>query len=59
MIDEELWFKEGLILVIIIPLIRVWWARQFVCWGVDLSGDMFDDEVVFLKVSMPLCCSSV
>ena len=59
LIDKEVWFEEGLIFVIVGSLIRIRWTRQFVRWGVDLSGNMLDDEVIFLEVGVPSCCSSV
>ncbi len=58
-IDKEFRFKEGLIFIVIISLVRIWWVRQFVCWGVNLSWDVFYDEIIFLKVGMPSCRSSV
>src|SRR6266404_8840082 len=56
---EEFWFKEGLVLVVVVSLVGIGWSRQFVCWRVDLARDVFDDEVVFLEVGVPSCRSSV
>ena len=58
-VNEEFWFKESLIFVVIFSLIRIWWARQFVRWGIDLARDVLDGKVIFLEVGMPSCCSMI
>ena len=46
--DEQFWFEECLIFVIVLALVGVGWSGEFVCWGVNLSRDVFDYEVIFL-----------
>jgi len=58
-IDEEFWFEKSLIFIVVFSLVRIWWAQQFIRWGVDLSGDVFNDEIVLLEVGVPSCCSVV
>ena len=47
-LNEQFQFEECLIFVIILTLIGVRWSGKFVCWGVNLSRDVFDYEVIFL-----------
>ncbi len=46
--NEQFWFEECLVFVIILTLIDIRWSGEFVCWGVNLSRDVFDYEIVFL-----------
>jgi hypothetical protein len=46
-------------LVVLLSLVHFRWSRKGICCYVVFARDVLYEVVVFLEVSMPVCCSTV
>jgi hypothetical protein len=56
---EHFLWQDNDVLIVLCPGVYPWWSGQHVRCGVDLSWDVFYDEVIVLQRGEPSCHSAV